>query len=172
VSTLGQLVDESIEHGHALWNKWSKDPRVTWCCPGRHCYVKDLMPNEVNEFYSAMVYVLGNKCGWKKTHTGMVGRVPVVFTDMECVAMTKVYPPPSRPWEWCGKTHIFESWRQTEANARRRAVSFNIGDQVSFVHKDARVYGVVVGKNAKSAKVYVESQRQTWTCSYPLLEKE
>jgi hypothetical protein len=154
-----------------LWIKYKDDPRITWCCPGRHGYAKDLLVEEIQDFATAMAYNFGNKCTWINKRVDDTSKWPVYVYDAEFVAMHKVSPTPKRPWEWCGKTHIFKAWQEREREARSVARSFFIGDPVNFKSKHGLLWGVIVGVNKKTAKVYVEDRRQTWTVSYQLLER-
>jgi hypothetical protein len=123
-----------------------------------------------------MTYVFGNKCMWQKKRRipveGVGFAVETIVHDCEWVHMTKVSPPPKRPWEWCGKTHIFPEWQEREQEITAYARTFTVGDRVHFTIRDTVLYGVVVGRSRKSAKVYVDSRKETWNVGYGHVRKD
>lgn len=119
-----------------LNNDGYKGLKFDFCCPGRHGSIIGVptdMANDINEF---LVYYFGPKCArWTDTVNGK--------RNVEFVPMTKVYPPPKKPWEWCGKTMLFESWRLQEIASKTAVDNFSIGDPVWFTYQATRYEGVV-----------------------------
>jgi hypothetical protein len=107
-----------------------------WCCKGRHGAIRNVPKNRSNHIESVLIYFFGNKCSrWKDSVGGTM--------SVEFVPMTKVYPPPKKPWEWCGKTLIFGDWLADEKRNAESVAKFSIGDPVYFTHNATRYEGVV-----------------------------
>lgn len=137
--------------------------RIIWHseeCMGRHGTVPNVARADVAKVADMLVYYFGAKCEFVKTYPGVRTTV-----DFEFVPMSKVFPPPNRPWEWCGKSVLFDEARLSNEARRREAAqsvaAFKVGDRVSFVSKGATVVGLVTGVN-KRLSVVVEGQESKW----------
>lgn len=64
--------------------------------------------------------------------------------DVEFVDMASVYPPPSKPWEWCGTSMLFERWHQQVRMQREAARRLQVGDLVKFDYKGNTYRGIVI----------------------------
>jgi hypothetical protein len=100
--------------------------------------VRSIPKAEVNRAYETLVYFYGAKCGWQKKNSDGTA-------DIEFVHMTKVYPSPTQPWEWCGTSVIFEDWRMQKEGQIAAAHAFKCGDEVAFAFKGEQLRGLVWG---------------------------
>ena len=119
---------------------------IEWHCPGRHGVVRNVVWAEEGESVSATLeYFFGCRGGhglwWKKDAGGTY--------DGEFVHMCKVFPPPKKPWEWCGLSVLFADWQAAESAERSRLREFKIGDEVAFTHKGETLTGIVVNKKKR-----------------------
>ena len=132
--------------------------RVEWCCQGQHGAIRNVEKKDEQLVAGAIQYFYGNKGQWWKKNASKT-------MDVEFVPMTKVFPPPRKPWEWCGKTILFENWQKQEADNRKLASQFKIGQTVTFVVKGAVIKGIISGLN-KRAKVIIPGQENWWHVPY------
>jgi hypothetical protein len=146
---------------HGAEGQWwvSNKARIEWCCRGRHGVIKRVPKKESNEVNRMLIYFFGSKCATWKNRPGEPS-----FMDVEFVHMTKVSPPPRKPWEWCGKTILFRDWQKQEEETKKAMARFSTGDKVYFSHKGQRCYGIVAG-GRKRVTVIVdepESMKGKW----------
>jgi len=82
------------------------DEEVNWCCPGRHGALLNLDPKDadgMNEYLETLEYFFAatlNQGVWRKENDD--GTISLEFNHQ-----AKVFPPPERPEEWCGKSILF-----------------------------------------------------------------
>lgn len=138
-----------------------------WCCKGRHGALLNIPPERAFEVSEAITYFFGGKPNkgqwWKKNADGTYS----VEFNHQC----KVYPPPAKPWEWCGKTILFERWQKRELAEKKLASIYHIGDTVSFTFKGIKKIGVIARKS-KRASIVIPGERQTYLVPFPELELE
>lgn len=117
---------------------------IEWHCEGRHGVVRniDIRDPKTRTIQDMLIYHFGSKCFWMKKIQGSI-------YDLEFVHMAKVYPPPKKPWEWCGTSVLFADWQQKEQIQRNAAQQFRIGDTVSFFHKGKKLTGIVSNVNKR-----------------------
>lgn len=133
--------------------------RAEYCsCVGRHGVIRNVEKNDEQLVSRAITYFYGSKGQWWKKNSSKT-------KDVEFVSMTKVFPPPRKPWEWCGKTILFEDWQKQEADNRKLASQFKIGQTVSFLVKGKTITGIISSLN-KRAKVIVPGQESWWHVPY------
>jgi hypothetical protein len=132
--------------------------RVEWHCQGRHGVIRNVEKKDEQLVSRTITYFFGNKGQWWKKNRNKT-------MDVEFVPMTKVFPPPRKPWEWCGKTILFEDWQKQEKENRDLSRKFKIGQSVSFTHKDKIYTGIVSGLN-KRAKVVIPGEETWWNVPY------
>ena len=110
---------------------WIKE-HVEWCCAGRHGVVRNLQESETNEARYAISSHYGAYDGdglwWAHNDDGT--------WSCEFTHMCKVSPPPTKPWEWCGKTVLFERWRSIAETARGIKMTFPVGSFVTVLDFD------------------------------------
>jgi hypothetical protein len=124
----------------AAANKALYDSRIEWhkdSCQGRHGVVRGVTRAEFGKIAEMLVYYFGSKCYWNKK-----GAVKGTY-DVEFATMTKVYPAPKKPWDWCGTSVLFEDWHQQETAIYAAARQYKAGDQVSFDFKGETLTGLV-----------------------------
>lgn len=139
--------------------------RVDWHCPGRHGVVRNVEKKDQNIISNAIIYFYGSKGQWWKQSEGKAKGV----LDVEFVHMTKVFPPPRKPWEWCGTTILFEDWKKQEDDNRRERKKFKVGMMVSFSHKGQTISGVIAGLNKRAKVVVPGDLERWWNVPYDLL---
>ena len=120
-------------------------------CMNRHGTVTGIKSvAERNEIVRTLNWFFGDRCAWRTR-----GARP----SLEFVHKAKVFPPPSKPWEWCGESVLFEDWRRDEEQARSLAASFRLGEKVAFTAKGRTIEGIV--SNA-GKRVTVVTDGQKW----------
>jgi len=154
-----ELYDKRIE-----WHDNPADRRPefpdTPSCINRHGVVRGVGRNDVNEIGEMLVYFFGDKCFWTKSMSGL--------TDFEFVHQTKVYPPPRKPWLWCGVSVLFAEYQEQESRNRAASLAFKPGQMVEFTARGTVKRGLVASINAKSISVTVIDEG-TWRVSAGLL---
>lgn len=111
-------------------------------CQGRHGAVYEVEAHEYNKVAAMLVYYFGERCFWTRRNSKGT-------TDFEFVHMTKVSPPPRNPWEWCGKSIMWEYQHQRQLTNRATLARFQIGQTVRFTFKGETHEGVVAGTNKR-----------------------
>jgi hypothetical protein len=133
--------------------------RVQWCCQNRHGALNHVPASETREVGYTLTYYYGCRSNkgawWTKNRDGTY--------SVEFAHQTKVYPPPNKPWRWCGKTILFEDWMVREHEEEDAANNFRVGDIVSFTHKGVPYAGTIIG-GRKRATVLVGSTK--WYVPY------
>lgn len=81
---------------------------------------------------------------------------------------TKVFPPPRKPWEWCGSTMIFPDWHLEVQEQATAARTVKIGDTVTFSHKGQTYQGIVAGGRARATVIVGHSK---WHVPYTELTR-
>lgn len=132
--------------------------KVEWCCQGRHGVIRNVEKKDEQLVSRAITYFYGSKGQWWEKNRNKT-------MDVEFVPMTKVFPPPRKPWGWCGKTILFKDWQQNEKDERSLSEKFRIGQQVCFSHKGQTIIGIVASRN-KRAKVIIPGQETWWNVPY------
>lgn len=129
---------------------WDALP-IEWHCQGRHGVVRDVPAEKAGEVERVIEWFLGHGgCWWTKTVDGK--------RSVEFVHMTKVYPPPGKPWEWCGTTVLFGDWQTRLADTKALAAEFAPGDPVEFEFKGETKRGLVMYPNERTVSVMVEGE--------------
>jgi len=124
---------------------------IDWHCPGRHGVVRGVPSAEAGKVQRVIEWHLGHgACRWTKAEGGL--------RDVEFVHMTKVSPPPKRPWQWCGETVLFTSWQATEMYEAMMSQQFSRSDEVWFTYKGQRRQGLVVQINRRTVSVMVAGE--------------
>ncbi len=129
--------------------------QIEWCCPGRHGVIRRIT-KEASSTVSKVLnyYFVGkpNKGQWWK-------RIPEdpTLLDVEFTHMAKVFPPPKQPWEWCGKSILFEQSHELIKIRQKMATYFKIGQWVNFSYKGVPKKGLISNK-AKRATVVVPGE--------------
>ena len=137
--------------------------RAEWCCQGSHGVIRNVQKKDEQLVARAINYFYGCKGQWwKKNATKTM--------DVEFVPMTKVFPPPRKPWEWCGKTILFQDWKDQEDTNRNLMSNFKIGQSVYFFHKGEQISGIIAGLN-KRAKIVIPGQETWWNVPYSELRR-
>jgi len=137
--------------------------RAEYCsCGGRHGVIRNVEKKDEQLVSRAITYFYGSKGQWWKKN------LTKTF-DVEFVPMTKVFPPPRKPWEWCGKTVLFGDWQKQEEENRRLSTQFRIGQTVSFLVKGKAITGIISSLN-KRAKVIIPGQETWWNVPYSELK--
>lgn len=135
--------------------------RIEHCGCGKHGVIRNVTKADENLVSRAITYFYGSKGQWWKKNASKT-------MDVEFVPMTKVFPPPRKPWEWCGKTILFEDWQQTEKAESDLKRNFKIGQSVWFNGKYTKfqtITGIIAGLN-KQAKVVIPGQETWWHVPY------
>src|SRR6266550_3491300 len=137
----------------ARYKKFMDSDKVQWHEPWRHGVIRNIPRKESNRFNRMIEYYMGSKaCFWTRGARSDL-------MDVEFVHMAKVYPPPKKPWEWCGTSILFPDWQKdTVANQNARE-KFNIGDKVRFTAKGRTIEGIVYGGRKRVAIV---AGREKW----------
>jgi hypothetical protein len=80
------------------------DDEVEWCCKNRHGVLRNVPKEKLGEYVYFASYFYGcepeNGIWRTENHDGTF--------DLEFVHMCKVSPPPTAPWDWCGKSVLFK----------------------------------------------------------------
>jgi len=163
---LARLMGVDDETANKMRTQWSNlQSSIEWHCPGRHGVIRDVPAEMAGSIQRVIEWHLGHgACRWTKTTKGL--------TSVEFVHMTKVFPAPRRPWEWCGTTLLFTDWQDREAEGRRLSQKFAIGDRVWFLARGSRHEGLVAGVNAKTISVLVEGEGRWRVVPQDLNKKE
>ena len=135
--------------------------RIERCACGKHGVIRNVEKKDEQLVLRAINYYYGCKGQWWTKTTNKT-------RDVEFVPMTKTFPPPRRPWEWCGKTILFQDWKDREANNEELKNKFKIGQKVSFCGKYTKgqiIIGIISGLNSR-AKVIVPGQETWWNVPY------
>ncbi len=135
--------------------------RVEWCCQGRHGVIRNVEKKDEQLVSRTITYFYGSKGQWWKKNSNKT-------MDVEFVPMTKVFPPPRKPWEWCGKTTLFKDWQKQEEDNLDLRKNFKIGQKVSFTgnYSKGQIFtGIISGLN-KRAKVIIPGQETWWYVPY------
>jgi hypothetical protein len=156
-----ELYDKRIE-----WHDNPADRNPAWpneaSCAGRHGVVRGVGRNDVQEIAEMLVFYFGDRCYWTKSMSGL--------TDFEFVHQAKVYPPPRKPWGWCGVSVLFAQNQEWEARERTASLAFKPGQMVEFTAKGVVKRGLVSSINAKSISVTVIDEG-TWRVAAQLLRE-
>lgn len=139
---------------------------IEWHCPGRHGVVRDVPKAQAGYVQRVIEWHVGHgACRWTGTSRSKKRSV-------EFVHMTKVFPAPRKPWEWCGETVLFPKWKaQVEENRAARADFDTLGEPVWFEHKGARKAGAFNGfTRSGRARVLITGEGQ-WTVPASALRK-
>lgn len=124
---------------------------IEWHCEGRHGVIRNVPSAKAGRVQRVLEWHYGGNCArWTSPVKGK--------RSVEFVHMTKVYPPPRKPWEWCGTTVLFEDWQQREDKAAERRASFRVSQPVWFEHKGVRYDGFVTKINRKTIGVMIPNQ--------------
>ena len=144
---LGALLVANIERRYPTEKMDALHARWTFCACGKHhAYVRNVPMSELADFIDSAHYFWGadNKKGfwWRK------GGRPGTFSA-EVVDMVDVYPPPHKPWEWCGESWVFPDWQAVEQEQKAEAARFQPGDMVDFEYKGQHLRGMVTNVNKR-----------------------
>jgi hypothetical protein len=134
-----------LEELHELYEK-----RITWHnegCRGRHGIVCNVCDRDLKKIVTMLEYFFGEDCYHKRTKFN--GKV----YDIEFVHMTKVSPSPTRPWEWCGVTMLFQKELAREYKSRKLLSKFSNGQRVLFNYARMHLKGTVVGTTRTQLRV-------------------
>lgn len=137
-----------------------------WCEKNRHGAIYNIPKSETGAVSKAITFYFGSKGQWWRNSPGKPGHM-----DVEFVHMTKVYPPPKEPWEWCGKSILFESSHKIRKIQEELASLYKVGDTVSFTYKGQRHTGIIVNKGQR-ATVVVPGSETKWYINYSSFEEE
>lgn len=122
-------------------------------CSG-HGVIRDVPSAKAGRVQRLVEWYYGhNSCRWTKAVNGL--------RSVEFVNMTKVYPPPRKPWQWCGTTVLFADWQESERAERDALSEFRLGQKVWFSHRGQLKVGTVAGINRRTVSVIVDGAR--WT---------
>jgi hypothetical protein len=145
--------DRIAAEAPAIEAEWA-DLVKEWHCPGRHGVIRDVPSAKAGRVQRVIEWYMGaNACRWTSAVNGR--------RSVEFVAMTKVYPPPRKPWEWCGTTVLFGDWQDRERAEKVAAAEFRLGQKVWFSHHGVLKVGIVAGINRRTVSVVVDGAR--WT---------
>jgi hypothetical protein len=122
--------------------------KFEWCCKGRHGVVRNIPKNRGREISNFLAYFFGSGCDYFQA-------AKPGYQNAEFVHMTKVYPPPRKPWAWCGKTILFSTWKSDEEKIQQMKSTFRVGERVQFLHYNKTYTGLIAGIQ-KRATVIVE----------------
>ena len=141
---------------------------IEWCCPGRHGVIRNIPESMWYEVSKMISHFMGgdHRTGqWWITDKHRVmwkfpdGREEVTkLCHVEFNAQTKVYPPPKKPWQWCGKTVLFEEWKQREAASASIARTLKIGQRVSFEYKGRTFEGMVANVTKRATVITTQGK--------------
>jgi len=139
--------------------------RLHWCEPWRHGYITHLRKEETQDVSRALTYFFGSA---PRDGQWWLSDPQTLLWSVEFTHQTKVFPPPKYPWDWCGKTHLFNKWKDqvyAESVAQVEfASAYRVGDRVQFSQKGTLLTGILIsipsGKRAKRAKVLCD--HDTW----------
>jgi hypothetical protein len=120
------------------------DSLIEWHCPGRHGVIRNVRPADLSKVVEMLTYFFGNRCCWRSG------------SDLEFVHMTKVFPAPKRPWEWCGTSVLFEDWKQREIRQSDARAAFRVGNRVRFEYKGRQFEGLIYGMGGKRCSIVIE----------------
>lgn len=149
-------MNKQYEEMQALYKRWSEDGTVEWHCPGRHGVIRKIGSEQ--KTLQFLVYFFGDRCYKNKGN------------DVEFVHMTKVFPPPRNPWEWCGETVLFNDIKDARDKRRAEVKAFNPGDEVTLVINGNKETAYVVKSNQKTVSVVVPGKGE-WRATPGLLTK-
>ena len=125
------------------------EDRVLWCCEGRHGYVMGLTTPEADEMNYTLEYYYGCKPNrgswWQKEPDGTY--------NVEFCHQAKVYPPPNRPWGWCGETDLFSDWKARELQQAVTKSRFQMGDRVRFAYRGQTFEGIIAGGRKRATVI-------------------
>jgi len=79
------------------------DEEVEWCCKGRHGALLNLNPDDLYEYLETLEYFFAatlHQGIWEKYNNDNT-------ISLEFNHQAKIFPPPERPEEWCGKSILF-----------------------------------------------------------------
>lgn len=144
---------ESIkEEAPAIEAEWAElQSTVEWHCPGRHGVIRNVPADKAGRVQQVVEWYFGHKaCRWTDTVNGT--------RNVEFVAMTKTVPAPSKPWEWCGTTVLFEDWQRQEEATRDAIGAFEPGEAVWFMFDGQRKEGIIGRLNVKTIGVTVAGE--------------
>lgn len=141
-----RIPEETVKRYEMLYNSGI----IVWHEEGRHGTIHGIKKAHLNEIHAMLVYYLGAKCAWRKNN-------PDNTIDLEFCHMTKVYPPPKRPWHWCGTTILFKDWQEREETNYEILSNFHLGDDVTFTYRGVKYQGVVANLR-KRATVIVKGR--------------
>lgn len=131
-------------------------------CRGRHGVIRGVADRAALMRVGRMLtYYFGEKCWWQSPR-------PDGKFNVEFVPMTKVFPPPTRPWEWCGTTVFFGDWHRRETVQRATLLQFRPGNRVAFEARGKTHVGIVANVNRKTVSVAVAGEG-TWRVGPNLL---
>lgn len=150
------------EEEQAKYDRFWASDKIEWHEEGRHGVIRNIPESQAVRFKRMIEFYMGEKAGYWVKHPYQK------IYDVEFVHMTKVYPPPKRPWEWCGNSILFKDWQQREEANRYAMAAIRIGDQVSFMARGIKKEGIVTGMR-KRVSVLVGHER--WRVSADLLNK-
>ena len=148
---LRDAVGESMseEERDAWWD------RVEWCCPGRHGVLRNIPESDIGKVRHVISYRFGaydnDGLWWTKNGDGT--------WSCEFVHMCKIQPAPDYPWDWCGKTHLFQGWqRDLQAVKNIRAYiqeHFPVGTTAIYRDADGEIvaWGQVAGISTHSLAI-------------------
>lgn len=154
-------------YNRLMYDTFYRTYQVEWHCPGRHGVFRNIPRKETNLLSGAITFFQGRKGQWWKKSPGKSG-----FMDVEFVAMTKVYPPPREPWEWCGKSVLFDDMRRLDESTHRISDLFKIGQKVSFTHQGVKYTGLVCNKGKHRATILIPGRDLKWYVPFGELEME
>jgi hypothetical protein len=132
-------------------------------CRNRHGVIRNVAKLDTNRVSRAINYYYGNKGQWWRNTPGKRG-----FMDVEFVHMTKAYPPPKEPWEWCGTSVLFPSHQKRAEITEELRSLYKIGQQVSFTYKGKRHTGLISSLGKRATVIVPDSGK--WYIPFPELE--
>lgn len=153
------MTDEDIIRIHGKnGERWiNLRDKIEWHCKGRHGVIRRVPKAEAYQVRDVLEYYFGAKCAtWRKTPG------EPSYMDVEFVHMTKVSPPPKRPWQWCGETLLFKDWMDRELLRAKQMQNFQVGDEVWFTHKGVTYEGVVSGGRTRVTVIVTTPKPGKW----------
>jgi len=143
-------LDRITAEAPAVEAEW-KELNIEWHCQGRHGVVRDVPSAKAGRVQRVIEWYMGaNSCRWTKAKNGK--------RSVEFVHMTKVFPPPRKPWQWCGTTVLFPDWQAQEAAERDAVETFRRGDEVFFEFRGRPKTGLVIQPNRRTVSVMVAGE--------------